>query len=416
MNKKGRWLCGIGDRDELSGRKCHEVLQGGAAPCVMCNNEQLKVGEFIEWRYFNPVYKKNFIIKDTLVEEDGHRYRLEVAMDLGQDIDENVQDYIDNEVMLNEGLKISLAAATPEESIQSLLEFMGKSLKSERCYIFEGEVGGDYGNTYEWCATGVEPQIDNLRQLDFDVVKIWIERFQFNENVIIRNLEEIKESDPAMYDCLKPQDIVRLAVCRLEDEGKIIGFFGVDNPPEKMLENIATMLQIMGHFITMLIRRRDMYKKLEKLSYYDRLTGLGNRHGMDAYISRIKEKDSISIVYCDLMGLKRVNDNQGHQAGDKLLLGAAGSLKRSFPDSALFRIGGDEFLVIGAGMTEAELSDRIEILSKDMREHSNVMAIGYVWRENSREDVDKLMAEADELMYTDKRRLYQTSEFDRRRR
>jgi diguanylate cyclase (GGDEF)-like protein len=219
-----------------------------------------------------------------------------------------------------------------------------------------------------------------------------------------------------MYDCLKPQDIVRLATCKLEDNGKVIGFFGVDNPPEKMLENIAIMLQIMGHFITMLIRRRDMYKRLEKLSYYDRLTGLGNRHAMDAYISEIKENESICIVYCDLMGLKRVNDNQGHQAGDELLLGAGRSLKRAFNGSALFRIGGDEFLVIGAKMTEQELLDRIEILKKDMTENSNVMAIGYVWREDSRENVDKLMAQADELMYADKRRLYQTSEFDRRRR
>jgi diguanylate cyclase (GGDEF)-like protein len=417
MNKKGRWLCNIDDMESLSGKKCHEILQGGAAPCVMCNNDQLKSGEFIEWDYFNPVYKKNFIIKDTLVEEDGRRYRLEVAIDRGQEIDENVQDYIDNEAMLNEGLKISLAAPTPEESLQSLLEFMGKSLKSERCYIFEGEVGGEYGNTYEWCAVGVEPQIDNLRELDFDVVKIWVERFQYNENVIIRNLEDIKESDPAMYDCLKPQDITRLAVCKLEDNGKLIGFYGVDNPPERMLENIATMLQIMGHFITMLIRRRDMYKRLEKLSYYDQLTGLGNRHAMDAYISRIKKHESIGIVYCDLMGLKRVNDNQGHQAGDELLLGASQSLKRTFTSGySRFRIGGDEFLVIGAGMTEEKLKDRIEALKKDMREHSNVMAIGYVWRENSREDVDKLMAEADELMYMDKRALYQTKEFDRRKR
>jgi diguanylate cyclase (GGDEF)-like protein len=382
----------------------------------MCNNAQLRTGEFVEWKYFNPFYKKNFIIKDTLVEEDDRRYRLELAIDMGQDIDDDVQDYIDNEVMLNEGLKISLAAPTPEESIQSLLEFLGKSLKSERCYIFEGEVGGEYGNTYEWCAVGVEPQIENLRQLDFDVVKIWIERFQYNENVIIRNLEDIKDSDPAMYDCLKPQDITRLATCKLEDNGKIIGFYGVDNPPEKMLENIATMLQIMGHFITMLIRRRDMYKRLEKLSYYDRLTGLGNRHAMDTYISRINENDSISIVYCDLMGLKRVNDNQGHQAGDELLLGAAGSLKRSFPDAAIFRIGGDEFLVFAAGLTETELVGHIETLTKDMRDNSNVLAIGYVWRKDSREDVDKLMAEADELMYKDKRRLYQTSEFDRRKR
>jgi diguanylate cyclase (GGDEF)-like protein len=137
---------------------------------------------------------------------------------------------------------------------------------------------------------------------------------------------------------------------------------------------------------------------------------------MDAYISNVNESESISVVYCDLMGLKRVNDNQGHQAGDMLLKGASESLKRSFPGASLFRIGGDEFLVLGAGFTETELLDSVEYLKKDMRENANIMAIGFVWRENSRCDIDKLLAEADELMYKDKRSLYQTSEFDRRKR
>jgi hypothetical protein len=67
-------------------------------------------------------------------------------------------------------------------------------------------------------------------------------------------------------------------------------------------------------------------------------------------------------------------------------------------------------------MSEDELKEKIEFLKKDMTENSNVMAIGYVWRNDGSEDVDKLISEADELMYTDKRRLYQTSEFDRRKR
>lgn len=408
MNRKAREIYGYSDVRDFKGKKCYEVLQGCACPCTICNNRNLKQGYFEEWQYYNPVLGKTYGLKDTMVVDEGRKCRLEMAIDMSiqEQQKKAIREFSDNEAMINEGLRIALSAPMPEESIGILLEYLGKELCSERVYIFEENARGTYDNTYEWCAKEVEPQKDNLQDVPYEIVEPWFQRFHNNENVIIKELEAIREADPAVYEYLQPQDIHSLVVSPLVNDKKIVGFYGVDNPPGELLNHISTMFQIMGHFIVSLLKRRDLVKRLANLSYYDQLTGIGNRHGMNAYISGMEKEKSIGILYCDVMGLKKINDAQGHQAGDDLLIRASECLKREFGEYSLFRVGGDEFLVLCAGITEEELNKRAEALKQDMQENSALMALGCVWRAKSTEDMDKLLAEADNKMYEDKRRYY----------
>lgn len=408
MNRKAREVYGFHSMEEIAGKKCYEVLQGCSCPCAICTNRNLKPGYFEEWQYFNPILGKTYALKDTMTEEEGKHYRVEIAIDMSiqEQQSKTIREFTYNETMINEGLRIALAAPTPEKSIAVLLEYLGQALRSERVYIFEETKQGTFDNTYEWCANGVIPQKENLQDVPFEVVKLWLQRFRHNENVIIKDVESIRENDPAVYEYLKPQNIHALVVGPLMNDNKIIGFYGVDNPPGEYLNHISTMFQIMGHFIISLLRRRDLVKRLENLSLYDQMTGIGNRHAMNAYVDAMQKEQSIGILYGDVMGLKKVNDREGHQAGDKLLLRVCECLKRQFGDYSLFRIGGDEFLALCAGITEEELLGRAGALREDMQENSALMAIGSVWRSHSRENMDKLLAEADSRMYEDKRRYY----------
>lgn len=62
--------------------KSYEILQNSSSPCKICNNEDLSVGQFKEWRYFNPILNKHFILKDTIIEDEGRRCRAELALDV----------------------------------------------------------------------------------------------------------------------------------------------------------------------------------------------------------------------------------------------------------------------------------------------------------------------------------------------
>ena len=407
MNRRTREIYGIKKQEDMRGRKCYEVLSGSSAPCAVCNCDKMRPGFFVEEVRYDPVIKKKLALKDTLIEDGSRRYRFEMAVDLGAWEQQNIS-YEANEVMVNEALRLSLGAHTPDKSIAVLLEYLGQALTSERFYIFEETERHTFDNTYEWCANGVVPQKENLQDVPFEVVSLWYRKFAKGENVIINNLEHIKEIDRAVYDCLKPQSIRSLVVSPLISEGKIIGFYGVDNPPQRFLTHITTLLQILGHFIVALLHRRNHVRRLEELCFQDQLTGIGNRHAVHDYMDRINPEISLGIVYCDVMGLKKANDTSGHLAGDKLLIRASECLKEIFGGYALFRIGGDEFLALCAGMAEEELSKGVETLKCRMREQNAPMAIGSVWRADVSEGMDCLLTLADNRMYEDKRTLYAT--------
>ena len=115
---------------------------------------------------------------------------------------------------------------------------------------------------------------------------------------------------------------------------------------------------------------------------------------------------NIGVLYCDVMGLKRVNDRKGHREGDKLLIRVGECLKKVFEGHALFRIGGDEFLVLCEGIEERELEELAALLDKEMHRKNSLMAVGRVWRARNNGDIDRLLKEADERMYEDKRIRY----------
>jgi diguanylate cyclase (GGDEF)-like protein len=148
---------------------------------------------------------------------------------------------------------------------------------------------------------------------------------------------------------------------------------------------------------------------MQRLSLFDQLTGLGNRHAVDVFMENLDVNQSIGIIYCDVMGLKLINDKQGHKAGDELLTRACRCLEDEFGEYSLFRLGGDEFLVLCSGIEEEDLSNRIERLKLRMKKRNALMAVGYEWRPKSIGDLDGLLSLADQRMYEDKRNYYELS-------
>lgn len=209
---------------------------------------------------------------------------------------------------------------------------------------------------------------------------------------------------------MKRQNIHSLVVVPLYDDGKVIAFYGVDNPPPPSLEYASNMLQIMGHFLVSCIKRRNLMSLLENMSYKDQLTKLGNRFAMEKYINEIDTEKSIGVVYCDITGLKRVNDSMGHEAGDQLILRACDSLKKAFGEYGLFRIGGDELLALCAGIEHAALMERIGLLKECMKQNNVNMAVGEIWREKYQTGLDTLLQESEKRMYADKAAYYKEPE------
>ena len=417
MNKKALRSYGFQSNEEIAGLKCYEILQGNFAPCSICNNEQLRPGYFKEWEYFNPLLKRELHIKDTLVEEDGKKYRMEIAIDCGalNEDEENSSDYRNLEAALNQAIRVALRQETPDQTLQVLLEFMGNILEADRTYIFEKNDHNHDDNTYEWVAKGVTPEKDTLQDLPPEICEGWYRKFEENQNIVTENLEEMKQVDPQMYEVLARQKIHSLVVVPLYDDEKVIGFYGVDNPPDRYFKFVTEMLQIMGHFIVSSMKRRNLVRELEVMSYSDPLTTLGNRYAMERYVELVDHTRPIGVVYCDITGLKRINDSEGHSAGDRLTRRCCECLKHVFAGSGLFRIGGDELVVLCSGIDEKELYRKVEELKTELAAHNATMAVGAAVNTLEAVGEDHLLTEPERRMYQDKAEYYRSTGLDRRR-
>ena len=181
-----------------------------------------------------------------------------------QDDVQNVQNL---EAVINEGIRAALFQDDPDRSLEVLLEYLGKALNGERTYIFERNESGCDDNTYEWVAAGVKPEKESLQNVPPEVCASWYRRFDVGRHIVIKSLEDIRETDPLQYETLKRQNIHSLVVVPLYDGEKVIGFYGVDNPPAKLLEYASNMLQTAAYFIVSSLRRRNLMQELQKRSY-----------------------------------------------------------------------------------------------------------------------------------------------------
>ena len=109
-------------------------------------------------------------------------------------------------------------------------------------------------------------------------------------------------------------------------------------------------------------KEHEYLQNIEYLAHYDQLTGLANRNQLDAFLDELKTV-RMSILYMDLDRFKQVNDEHGHQAGDKALVAIAELIKEIFNDAMNVRIGGDEFISIFTdGATAQSIAPRVQIL------------------------------------------------------
>ena len=173
------------------------------------------------------------------------------------------------EAVINEGLRVALLEKTPDDSLDVLLEHLGKALNGERTYIFEQNESGCDDNTYEWAADGVLPEKENLQNLPPEVCASWYRNFSVGGHIVIEDLENIRETDPLQYENLKRQSIHSLVVVPLYDGEKLIGFYGVDNPPVRSMEYASNMLQTAAYFIVSSLKRRNLFRELQKRSYLE---------------------------------------------------------------------------------------------------------------------------------------------------
>jgi len=207
----------------------------------------------------------------------------------------------------------------------------------------------------------------------------------------------------------------------LKIEGKIMGAMAVQSYTDSKLysEKDIKIMEFVSNQIATAIERKRMEEELKRLAHYDTLTGAYNRgYGLELLQRQLKlskrDKSPLLLAYSDLDNLKDINDEFGHDEGDRAMVQVAKLFKSILREvDIITRMGGDEFLLIFLNSSLNEIPIIRKRLSKELARLNQISKKPYKiefstgfsnYNPANPQSMDELIRIADENMYKEKKR------------
>lgn len=388
--------------------KCYEILQGRDSPCKMCTNHLLSWDRFYTWEYVDPQRNQHFLLKNRLIEWEGCPARLEIAFDVTQK-EEQIQSSegasgIEN--LITKCAETLYDGKSPCVSLREILKIVGEYLNCQQIYVFE-TADERQELAVEWCAPEVETRFDKMRTVSQSLLKIWGGLFHDKKYVMITQLDFQKGQYQEEYALLNPLGIHSMVAVPLWIENHFLGYLAGCNLQERSESKAVSAFHSVASFVAFSLWKQHALDQLEKLSYWDSLTGLPNRN---LFIEDMEKQAELPVgVLCiNINGMKEVNDSDGHKVGDYVLIDASKTIQALIKQGkqSCYRVGGDEFIIICEGISHfdfMELEGQLRMLFSGHKDYT--ASIGSNWLD-CEENLSEVVRQAEERMYEDKKRFY----------
>lgn len=148
-------------------------------------------------------------------------------------------------------------------------------------------------------------------------------------------------------------------------------------------------------------------KNMKEIYRQDSLTGLLNRNAYDSDVEQLRSADigAVVCVYADMIGLHEVNNHLGHKQGNRMLCEFADAARAFFGDDRLYRIGGDEFVIISSAHTEAQTRKQLNYMRERLHTQGCEISVGVASSEST-SDLPKIIEQAENEMRREKKEHY----------
>lgn len=148
-------------------------------------------------------------------------------------------------------------------------------------------------------------------------------------------------------------------------------------------------------------------KNMKEIYRQDSLTGLLNRNAYDSDVEQLRSADigAVVCVYADMIGLHEVNNHLGHKQGNRMLCEFADAARAFFVDDRLYRIGGDEFVIISSAHTEAQTRKQLNYMRERLHTQGCEISVGVASSEST-SDLPKIIEQAENEMRREKKEYY----------
>lgn len=259
--------------------------------------------------------------------------------------------------------------------------------------------------------------VENLSEIP-TTISGWFKKFRDEGNVFSEDIENYREftdlnslrerfkTERSMYSCryrrlqdgiFKWVQLDLVPSIEYSDDNQVMILY-VKDVHEQHLSELRTRAEL-----------AEMYKR-------DALTLLYNRHKYNDDISELENNgfNHLVCLYIDVNGLHEMNNHLGHQSGDNMLCSVADALRNAFAaDERVYRIGGDEFVVICKSMSKESAERLIQEARNELLKDNYEIAVG-IAEGTSQEPVRKILEAAEMLQREDKENYYR-NKGDRRR-
>jgi signal transduction histidine kinase len=185
------------------------------------------------------------------------------------------KDQIINQQLRLQQLLISISTEYINADLQNIdglinnsLQKMGEFVEADRSYIFSYNLTDNTtNNTHEWCAPGIEPEIQNLQNIPVEYIPQWLEAHKKNEAFYIQDLSKLPDDGEfGLKAILEPQGIQSLIAIPMIKTGELIGFVGFDSVKKLFdySENEKNILFVFANMLVNVIQRKENEERINE--------------------------------------------------------------------------------------------------------------------------------------------------------
>ncbi len=361
--------------------------------------------------------------RDVMLKNLEHRNSFSIAYRLV--VNDIVKHIRHTEIMASDKKHIIVCIENIDEEVKARLELTETKQKSQIYTQIAESLAAHYDLIYY-----IDAQTDHY--IEFATHKIYGELEVHEEGDDFFRISE-QNTDRIIH----PEDRDRLKlfldkdrfISALEDNKQLVEDYRMvlDDGEPKYTRMMVSWSSDKSHFIMCIENREEQVKKenehiqalnmANEMARRDSLTGTRNKTAFTEYEKELQaqidagDDMTFGIVICDLNDLKLINDTQGHKAGDAYIKDACKLICRLFSHSPVFRVGGDEFVIVLKDQDYADRKTIMEALERQVEENIRVdmgpvVASGLAeYQPGIDHSVEEVFKRADERMYTNKTHL-----------
>ena len=345
------------------GKPCYTLLQGRSSPCPTCTGPCWKVGRYLPHTSHTMGWEKVREVEELQLQYQGRRYRVEwLPAQAGDAAQAERRAGRAVESVLTDCIVQACSIAEPEEALERLLCHLGEAAECTHTGIYELRYGQELLECYSW------PKSFREQPIPFDSAGCpWKQLECCGETSFVITSEMLRQQAPELFRMLVPQPSDTMLLCPLYQKGTLCGFLRLDTVEKRTVTHTSEAWRIFSYFVASLLERRNLMDHFSYLGYHDQLTAALNRNALEEYRSSRLVQLPTGVIYCDINGLKQVNDQMGHAYGDRLIQRVYMVLQHSEGAKKVYRIGGDEFLIQPGPMSYETLCEYLENLMSHLR-------------------------------------------------